>query len=206
MRDLFITTQQQLLSGWQEAFPKALLVQNFSELTGKYDDVIFWLHMNQDRQQWMVNTIKSIYQSYPTAKIIVLANSPNQAEAFYSLGLGVVGYCHAFSAPIFLKEVKTVVAHGGVWMGAELLKQLIDVTTKLVGNQSRQVNELLDKLTKREKDVAVEAAKGLSNKEIARILKITERTVKAHLSSIFETLGAKDRLQLALMLNVNNKS
>ena len=45
------------------------------------------------------------------------------------------------------------------------------------------------------------AAKGLSNKEIARILKITERTVKAHLASIFELLKVKDRLHLALMLN-----
>jgi two-component system, NarL family, nitrate/nitrite response regulator NarL len=63
------------------------------------------------------------------------------------------------------------------------------------------VNRHLKLLTKREKEVAIEAAKGLSNKEIARILKITERTVKAHLSSTFERLGAKDRLHLALMLN-----
>jgi DNA-binding NarL/FixJ family response regulator len=64
---------------------------------------------------------------------------------------------------------------------------------------------LLEKLTKREQEVATEASKGLSNKEIARILSITERTVKAHLASIFERLGAKDRLQLALMLNNNYK-
>ena len=62
---------------------------------------------------------------------------------------------------------------------------------------------LLSQLTKRQKDVAIEAAKGLSNKEIARILSISERTVKAHLAATFECLKAKDRLQLALMLNSN---
>ena len=131
----------------------------------------------------------------------MLANAPNQAEAFYSLSLGAQGYCHAFSPAYLLKEVKTVVSHGGIWMGNDLLKQLIAVTTNLVGNQPQQVSELLNQLTKREQEVALQAAKGLSNKEIARILKITDRTVKAHLSSTFLTLGAKDRLHLALMLN-----
>jgi DNA-binding NarL/FixJ family response regulator len=86
-------------------------------------------------------------------------------------------------------------------MGQDLLKRLIEVSSNLAGNQAEKVEQHLKLLTKREKQVALEAAKGLSNKEIARILKITERTVKAHLSSSFERLGAKDRLHLALMLN-----
>ena len=94
-----------------------------------------------------------------------------------------------------------MITNGGVWMGQDLLKRLIEVSTSLAGNQAAQVDKHLNRLTKREKQVAIEAAKGLSNKEISRILKITERTVKAHLSSTFERLGAKDRLHLALMLN-----
>ncbi len=200
MRDIFITTQQQLLSSWIEAFPKAELAFNIPAISEE-NDIMFWLHMNVDRQQWMSNAIAEIKQHYPAAKVVVLANAPNQAEAFYSLSLGAQGYCHAFSAAQLLNEIKTVVLHGGVWMGSDLLKQLIEITTSLVGNQPQQVCDLLNKLTKREQEVALQAAKGLSNKEIARILSITDRTVKAHLSSIFEALGAKDRLQLALMLN-----
>jgi len=97
-----------------------------------------------------------------------------------------------------------VISHGGVWMGPDLLKRLIEVSSTLAGNQAEQVSQHLSLLTNREKQVAIEAAKGLSNKEIARILEITERTVKAHLSSTFERLGAKDRLHLALMLNNKN--
>lgn len=205
MPDLFITTQKELLNSWTDAFPKAILSSEIPPPPKKQNDIFFWLHMNIDRQHWMVNALDNIKKNYPTSRTVVLANSPNQAEAFYSMSIGVQGYCHAYSDPKLLKEVRTVVSHGGIWMGNELLKQLIEITTSLVGNQPQQVSELLHKLTKREQDVAIEAAKGLSNKEIARILNITERTVKAHLSSAFETLQAKDRLQLALMLNINHK-
>lgn len=205
MPDFFITTQKEPLSSWLEAFPKAILSAEIPPAPKKQDDIFFWLHMNIDRQQWMINAINNIHINYPTSKVVVLANAPNQAEAFYAMSIGAQGYCHAYSESKLLKEVRTVVSHGGIWMGNELLKQLIEITTSLVGNQPQQVSVLLHQLTKREQDVAIEAAKGLSNKEIARILDITERTVKAHLSSIFETLKAKDRLQLALMLNINHK-
>lgn len=209
MQDTFITTQTELLSNWIEAFPAAHISAAIDEKsflqknTAKNTPTIFWLHMNMDRQQWLTNTIAYITKNCTDAKIIVLANAPNQAEALHALSLGAMGYCHAYIAPAVLVEIKTVISNGGLWLGQELLQRLIEVSTKLVGNQPDYVESLLLKLTKREKEVAVEAAKGLSNKEIARILSITDRTVKAHLAAIFERLGAKDRLQLALMLNSN---
>lgn len=204
MRDIFITTQIEMLSGWAEAFPKAIHMADYLDFViaqNLHTEAVFWLHMNVDRQQWMTKTMQDIHQRSPAAKIVILANVPNQAEAFFALSSGAQGYCHAYSPSHLLKEVKTVVSHGGIWMGNEFLKELIHVTTNLVGNTSAHVAGLLQLLTKREQEVAIEAAKGLSNKEIARILNITDRTVKAHLSSAFETLGAKDRLHLALMLN-----
>ncbi|MDZ4099292.1 MAG: response regulator transcription factor [Methylophilaceae bacterium] len=145
----------------------------------------------------IVDTIKKTSE----AKIVVLSNQPSQKDAFEAMSAGASGYCHAYSAPDMLTEVRSVVAHGGIWLGRELLQQLIHVTVDLVGTQSDQVMDALAKLTQRERDVAIEAAKGLSNKEIARILNITERTVKAHISACFERLHIKDRLQLALILN-----
>lgn len=189
---------------WVEAFPKAKLISEVKPTESQNEEaILFWLHMNEDRQQWLTNAIMLIQKNYKKSKIIVLANVPIQAEALYSLSLGAVGYCHAYSAPEVLKEIKTVISHGGLWLGSELLKRLIEVSAKLVSNQPKHVENLLAQLTKRQKDVAIEAAKGLSNKEIARILKITDRTVKAHLAATFECLKVKDRLQLALMLNRN---
>ena len=204
MHDTFITPLENALISWVEAFPKAktaAIVIAKPTKAQTSDSLIYWLHMNEDRQEWLVNTISLVQKKYKNAKIVVLANAPNQAEALHALSLGVVAYAHAYSPAKILIEIKTVVSNGGVWIGQDLLMRLIEVSTSLAGNQAAQVDKHLHLLTKREKQVAIEAAKGLSNKEIARILSITERTVKAHLSSTFERLGAKDRLHLALMLN-----
>lgn len=206
MQDIFISTLPTLLNSWSEAFPKSKISATIPKVTSKKDEAtVFWLHMNEDRQEWMANTIASISQEYKNARVVVLVNVPNHAESLHALRLGATGYCHAYIAPSILKEIRAVISNGGIWLGQELLQRLIEVSTKLVGNQPEYVESLLSQLTKREKEVAVEAAKGLSNKEIARILNITERTVKAHLAATFERLGAKDRLQLALMLNSNFK-
>jgi two-component system nitrate/nitrite response regulator NarL len=212
MQDIFISTLPALLNSWIEAFPQATISATVPEVVDranakikKSEDTIFWLHMNEDRQQWMANTIASIAKDYQGAKVVVLANMPNQAESVHALSLGAMGYCHAYVESAVLKEIQAVISHGGIWLGQEMLQRLIEVSTKLIGNQPEYVADLLAKLTPREKEVAVEAAKGASNKEIARILSITERTVKAHLAHTFERLGAKDRLQLALMLSTNYK-
>ena len=60
--------------------------------------------------------------------------------------------------------------------------------------------ELLTRLSIREREVALAAANGASNKEIARELKITERTVKVHLGAVFAKLDVRDRLHLAILL------
>ena len=59
----------------------------------------------------------------------------------------------------------------------------------------------LQALTAREQQVALAVAGGASNKEVARTLNITERTIKAHVSAIFQKLGARDRLHLSLIMN-----
>jgi DNA-binding NarL/FixJ family response regulator len=56
-------------------------------------------------------------------------------------------------------------------------------------------------LTAREQETAALLARGASNKEIARQLDITERTVKAHVGAMLEKLGVRDRLRLSLIIN-----
>lgn len=203
MQDIFVTTLAQPLESWQQAFAECQCVKEVPLVNTQQEQVMFWLHMNEDRQHWMQGAVQRIVKHYPNAKIVVLANAPDQAEALYALSLGAVGYSHAYATAEALTEIRTVIEHGGLWLGNSLLQKLIEVSTKLTSTQTDHVEALLSQLTQREREVAVEAAKGLSNKEIARILEITERTVKAHLASIFERLKVKDRLHLALILNRN---
>jgi DNA-binding NarL/FixJ family response regulator len=60
--------------------------------------------------------------------------------------------------------------------------------------------DVLDMLTAREREIALQIGGGSSNRAIAQRLGITERTVKAHLGSVFAKLGVHDRLQLALLV------
>ncbi|MBN2533414.1 MAG: response regulator transcription factor [Spirochaetales bacterium] len=63
---------------------------------------------------------------------------------------------------------------------------------------------ILDRLSKREKAVLKEIANGLSNKEIANVLCISEGTVKNHVSNILSVLNIRDRVQAALFV-IKNK-
>lgn len=207
IRDILISPRENLLPEWSEAFPTG---SSFTTLAAvkpaKKSPSIFWLHADAGREQWIVSAMEEISKRFSQAKVVVLANAPSQAEALQALGHGAVGYCHAYSPSAMLAEVKRVVMHDGIWVGRELLQRLIAVSVNLAGSSAGHVSQTLALLTPREKEVALQAAKGLSNKEIARLLKITERTVKAHLSATFERLGVRDRLQLALKLNERSDS
>ncbi|HLD10389.1 MAG TPA: response regulator transcription factor [Methylophilaceae bacterium] len=205
MADYFISSRNALLANWKEAFPKASAEPSATFKTGRDKEPVFWVHSELDHSDWVATTIKKIFELHTNPKIIVLANSPLLADALSLFNLGVLGYCHAYTSAEMLSEVKTVVIHGGIWLGRDFLQHLIVKTSALTGNQPKEVSKALKLLTRREREVAIQTTRGLSNKEIARALKITERTVKAHLSHAFERLGVKDRLQLALMLSERNK-
>jgi two-component system nitrate/nitrite response regulator NarL len=212
MTDIFISTIADQLNSWLEAFPESILsnsAKDFEPATS--DDLVFWLHQNEsstylidgqkNKQKWLVAMMHLLRAEHPFAKVIVLSNNPTQSESIEAIKLGAFGYCHAYSDDALLKEIRGVVMRGGIWIGQDVLQRLIQETTKNVGSDKGRIDALLAKVTNREMQVALEVAQGLSNKEIARKLNITERTVKAHLAKVFEALGAKDRLQLALMLN-----
>jgi len=198
MKHIFITTLKQSVESWLKAFPQLTTIADVvsADVAGAS---IIWVHAQIEQgNQWRKH-VQQILTFLPSAKVIVLSNNPEQAEAMQALELGAVGYLHAYAHQHVLQEVYSVVSHGGVWLGRDVLKHLITLTTR--GNpQPDATEEILDGLTKREREVALEAARGNSNKEIARALSISERTVKAHLTSVFDTLKVRDRLHLALVL------
>jgi DNA-binding NarL/FixJ family response regulator len=213
MQDIFVTTLRAPIDSWEQAFPNCLLIKEVSEAESKLKTVasddtalVFWLHINDQQRTVISSTIAEILKRYRFAKIVVLDNAPGHEQSIQALSTGAMGYAHAYSPAELLAEVKAVITHGGLWLGQQLLQKLIETTVKLAGNSAENVEHLLSRLTKRERQVALEAAKGLSNKEIARNLQITDRTVKAHLAASFERLKVKDRLQLALLLNKQHTS
>jgi len=207
MRDLFISPRNHLLENWATAFGHAGIYAAVADVNlAKNEPYLFWLHVDANSRQWLSENVANILADFRNARVVVLANVPEQTESALALSAGALGYCHAYSEAGVLVEVKAVVSHGGLWLGQDLLQYLISATRQLVTATPSAVSNALGLLTPREREVAQQAALGLSNKEIARKLDITERTVKAHLSASFERLGVKDRLQLALVLNDRSAS
>jgi two-component system, NarL family, nitrate/nitrite response regulator NarL len=202
IKDIFITKLGQLLAGWHVLSPNAECYSSMEILpTILPRGPIFWLHVDAYQHDWMRESIDALKKRDGAAKIIILANVPDQQEAMLAFDHGALGYTHAYHDPIVLAQVRQVVEFGGVWLGQEILRQLIQVGRKLSERSADNIEQTLRLLTPREREVAIKAAQGLNNKSIAKELGITERTVKAHLTAVFERIGVKDRLQLAIRIN-----
>lgn len=202
IKDIFITKLGRLLAGWQALSPEAECYESVEKLpTILARGSIYWLHVDANQQDWMRGSIEALKKLDGTAKVIILANVPEQQDAMLAFEHGALGYTHAYHDPVVLAQVRQVVEFGGVWLGQEILRQLIQVGRKLSDRSADAIEQTLRLLTPREREVAIKAAQGLSNKNIAKELDITERTVKAHLTAVFERLGVRDRLQLAIRIN-----
>lgn len=130
-------------------------------------------------------------------KIVVTSTRLSDEEGKQVLAAGAYGYVHTYSPVEALSTVLQTVAAGGIWMGPTLLARLL---RQIDQNLPRQ-EAWAEGLTQREREVAERAAIGHSNQAIAEALNITERTVRAHLSAVFQKLGVNDRLMLALKVH-----
>lgn len=131
-------------------------------------------------------------------KLLVLSTRPSDDVGRQALAQGASGYAHAYSTPATLASILHSIATGNIWLGRSLLQRLLqDVGTRLPEPGAQWA----EALSPREQEVARFAAMGDSNAEIAERLSISERTVRAHLSAIFEKLQVSDRLMLALKVH-----
>jgi DNA-binding NarL/FixJ family response regulator len=200
-RHVFITARPQPIPRWLEAFPDALLIHG--QDAAKPDRAalagasVIWLHATGDdlALSELVGSVKNLAQNTP---IVVLSNVPEDAQGMAVLTAGASGYCSALTLPAVLRQVAGVVEHGGLWVGPQLMRRLMQ---GLSARNSEAPEPALGVLSQRERQVAEAVARGSTNKEIARVMGITERTVKAHLSAAFEKLGVRDRMALSLIVN-----
>lgn len=194
MQSLFLSPPHIQSPRWRQAFPSASIISVASELPENLQGLLIW-----------VSVIETIHlSSIPVwvaagAKVVVLTQAESPAQAKQVLEVGASGYLHYLAAVPVLEQVSQVVALDGLWLGVELMRQLVQATSSITKPQS--ASHHLELLSAREQDVARAVAAGKSNKQVAKQLDITERTVKAHLSSVFEKLQARDRLHLVLILS-----
>lgn len=187
---------------WQEAFPGGRIIGTEAQLEKWLAaGATIWLHLDCLDEKEFVQLCEEQLQNHPSGKLIGISSVPDPGMALNCLRHGVLGFCHALSAPAYFQQVSKVVGAGGYWLGEALVQRLVGTLDKnLLPGQSNGHGDPMEKLSCREQQVAQQVRQGAANKEIAATLAITERTVKAHLSSIFQKLEIRDRLQLVLLL------
>lgn len=197
-RHLFIAPVAKLRANWQEAFPGASLCDRVP--AGSDADVVWVLLPEEGEVAELLAGCRSTVGKLP---VIALSDVPGDDQGLAALKAGVVGYCNGHAAPAVLRLVADTVRNGGLWVGQSLLQRLLGGIARAAAKKYTPPELFVwaSGLTEREIEVARAAASGLANKEIANRLDITERTVKAHLGSVFDKLKLRDRMHLTLLVN-----
>lgn len=129
-----------------------------------------------------LEALKEILADNPEAKVVILTTAGTEEDVYRSLELGAKGYVMKDGAAEKIVEAIRAVAVGGTYIPAEVRRVY----------ESRQQRE---PLTDRELEVLRFLGKGMSNREIADALGISEGGVKSHVFHICEKFGTKDRLE-----------
>lgn len=192
-RNIFVTTSRVPPVRWKQAFPAADVVRQLPPGLG--EGCLVWLHN--------MTPVQFLGEERPAGvRFIVVHDEPTDEAGLAALSQGAAGYCNAHATPELLHTVESVVRNHGLWVGESLLGRLLGGISARTGlaEKSPEEHPALASLSERERLVALAVARGESNKEIARQLNLAERTIKAHLTSIFDKFHVRDRLQLALFL------
>lgn len=141
-----------------------------------------------------------ISRTYPQVKVLMLTSLNPQDVAMGAIEAGAAGFVSKTDAPEVLVGRICEVAAGKVQFNAasmrEIAKSLHDSRPNMRRDHARRV---LSSLAEREYEAVILAAEGLTNAEIAKKMYISERTVKAHLSSASDKLSL-GRVQLARLV------
>jgi DNA-binding NarL/FixJ family response regulator len=131
-------------------------------------------------------------------RVILLTAAAEKDQIVEALQLGARGVVLKDSATqILLKSIRAVM-NGEYWVGRESVSNLVQYLRGLVGSSTNTARQRRYGLTPRELEIVSAVVAGYANKEIAEHFKISEDTVKHHLSNIFDKVGVSTRLELAL--------
>ena len=179
-------------------YPNYLHVRSIEEIeTLEKFMLVLDLSSIKDDEDYFFECIKTI----STCKaIFCLTCNPNFAEGTRLLALGINGYGNIHMNKINLEDALKTIRNGNIWLYPEFLQMMITSFSKNLHCINMCVFNLL---SNKEKEVASLIKEGMNNKEVTQRLNITERTVKAHLSSIYKKLHVKDRVGLVIKLSTN---
>lgn len=191
---LIITCEGLISSVWQTVWPNAI-VRTFGTHKPLDDiDIVFVLAGEPD---WL--TLVAFY-THRAMPVVVLSRHQQLSELQQAFSAGATGYVDVLSSAHELTLASQAIMQGALWVPPALLNRLMSVIAEQPPiKEHRSDSDPFCVLSTREREVAEAVCQGHSNKHVAQQLAIAERTVKLHLTSVFNKLDIKDRMQLLLL-------
>jgi two-component system nitrate/nitrite response regulator NarL len=144
-----------------------------------------------------IETLRQISTSGSPTRVILLTGAIERADIVTAIQLGARGLILKESgAAVLVKGIRGVMS-GQYWIGREAVSNLLGALRSLISSGESPRNDF--GLTAREIEIVGAIVAAYGNKEIAERLQISEKTVKHHLTNIFDKLGVSNRLELALL-------
>jgi len=140
-----------------------------------------------------IEATRLITQADPALKVIVLTTFDSDSQVLQALQAGASGFALKDATPEAIMGAIEAVMAGNRVMASQIAQQVLDMLT---GVKSRK--DFYDGLTAREVEILGLMAGGLANKQLAYKLGISEKTVRNHISNMYEKLGIYDRTQAVL--------
>jgi DNA-binding NarL/FixJ family response regulator len=148
-----------------------------------------------------VEATRKIMQNHPQTRILILTSFGDDRQIFPAIRAGALGYLLKDIQPQDLIKAIRDVMQGKPQLHPDIVRRLMTAVTekdeKPVNIQHHLSSEL-QQLTEREREVLEQIARGLSNREIAEKMFISEKTVKTHVSNVLDKLGMEDRTRAAI--------
>jgi DNA-binding NarL/FixJ family response regulator len=141
-----------------------------------------------------IEATRRIAEQSPATQVVILTSFSDRDRIVDALDAGAIGYILKDAAPDEVAEAIRAAARGESPLHPKAARALI---------ATRREPDPAAQLSNREREVLAMVAEGLQNKQIARRLGISEKTVKAHLTGVFRAIGVTDRTQAALWAERN---
>ncbi len=175
--------------------------ENGIECLDKLPDVnpdVLLLDINMPKMNGL-EVLQNLKDSKSKVKVLVLTVHNETEYLMKAVDIGINGYVLKDSESSELKKAIFAIAEGENYIQPSLIPAL---NSKMIEKNEDELK--IDSLTKREIQVLKELAVGKFNRDIAKEMEISERTVKNHISSIFKKLDVTDRTQAAVFAIKNN--
>jgi DNA-binding NarL/FixJ family response regulator len=145
-----------------------------------------------------IEALERFGQEAPGVPVVIISAHEDTDEVRRALALGALGYIPKSTPPSVLLDALRLVLGGGIYVPPLLLREIRHVRPTYEGRSESGEPPASDRLTERQIEVLTLLVQGKSNKLIARELKLSDKTVKGHVTAIFRALDVVNRTQAAM--------